>query len=140
MHIEAGGDGVGLSIIYGFLPGSPDLIYVCSFVILELGQSVETKFKRFAKTILFFEKRSYASWSESINAVAMVHLKQNLLKRDPETGEAPQCAELHCNPRCETGGAQALSRDRPPFTFPKLMIPHMSLSLQALLWSTSIAT
>ena len=48
---------------------------------------METKFKRFAKTILFYEKRKYASWSESINSVAMTHLKQNLLKKDSETGE-----------------------------------------------------
>ena len=60
-----------------------DEFILCS----ELGQSVETKFKRFAKTVLFYEKRKYAAWSESINSVAMTHLKQNLLKKDPETGE-----------------------------------------------------
>ncbi|KAL6757976.1 dynein heavy chain, N-terminal region 1-domain-containing protein, partial [Haematococcus lacustris] len=49
----------------------------------EIGQSVESKFRAFAKSIMYFEKRWFATWSESINTVAMQHLKQPIFRRSP---------------------------------------------------------
>ena len=47
----------------------------------EIGQSVEQKFKTFAKGIMYCEKRWFSSWSESINTMAMQHLKQPIFRR-----------------------------------------------------------
>lgn len=49
---------------------------------------METKFKAFAKSIMHFEKKCFSSWNESINSIAMGHLKHPILRRNPETGEA----------------------------------------------------
>lgn len=41
----------------------------------EIGQRVEAAFRALAKSIMVYEKRWFATWSESINSVAMQHLK-----------------------------------------------------------------
>lgn len=58
----------------------------------EIGQNVEAKFRSFAKSIMYYEKRWFSGWSESINSVAMQHLKQPIFKRSAETGGAVRAA------------------------------------------------
>ena len=38
---------------------------------------------------MLFEKKLFSGWSESINSVAMAHLKRHLFRKDPETGNSP---------------------------------------------------
>ncbi len=57
-----------------------------AYLRAEIGQNVETKFKAFAKSIMTFEKRCFSQWSESINSIAMSHLKHAIFKKNPETG------------------------------------------------------
>lgn len=52
----------------------------------ELGQGVEAKFKAFARAVMGLEKRWFGGWSDSINGVAMQHLKQTIFRRSAETG------------------------------------------------------
>eukprot|EP00798_Chlamydomonas_sp_ICE-L_P031817 gene31817-7021_t len=52
----------------------------------EIGQNMEAKFKALARSIMYFEKKSFSTWSESINSVATVHLKRNVFRKNPETG------------------------------------------------------
>ncbi len=52
----------------------------------DIGQRVEQAFRTFAKSIMLYEKRWFSTWSESINGVAMQHLKQAIFKRSAETG------------------------------------------------------
>ncbi|MEW5308429.1 MAG: hypothetical protein WDW38_000392 [Sanguina aurantia] len=48
----------------------------------EIGQMVEAKFKKFAKSIMGYEKKLFAAWSESVNSIAMLHLKHTIFKRN----------------------------------------------------------
>ncbi|PNH08033.1 Dynein-1-alpha heavy chain, flagellar inner arm I1 complex [Tetrabaena socialis] len=49
----------------------------------EVGQAVEAKFKAFARSVMLTEKKWYSGWSDTINAVAMQHLKQTIFRRNP---------------------------------------------------------
>nr|Q9SMH3.1 RecName: Full=Dynein-1-alpha heavy chain, flagellar inner arm I1 complex; AltName: Full=1-alpha DHC; AltName: Full=Dynein-1, subspecies f [Chlamydomonas reinhardtii]CAB56598.1 1-alpha dynein heavy chain [Chlamydomonas reinhardtii] len=51
----------------------------------ELGQAVESKFKSFARSVMLTEKKWFSSWSDSINGVAMQHLKQTIFRRSAAT-------------------------------------------------------
>lgn len=48
---------------------------------------MEAKFRALAKGILLYEKRWFSGWSESINGVAMQHLKQPIFKRNANHGK-----------------------------------------------------
>ena len=39
---------------------------------------------------MLFEKKAFSGWNESINQVAMTHLKHPLFKKDPGTGGCEQ--------------------------------------------------
>lgn len=52
-----------------------------------MGQMVELKFKGCARAIMAAEKRWWAGWSESINSVAMTHLKHTIFTRNAETSK-----------------------------------------------------
>lgn len=54
----------------------------------ELGQAVESKFKSFARSVMLTEKKWFSSWSDSINGVAMQHLKQTIFRRSAATSES----------------------------------------------------
>lgn len=54
----------------------------------EVGQAVEAKFKAFARSVMLTEKKWFSTWSESINAVAMQHLKQTIFRRNATTSES----------------------------------------------------
>jgi hypothetical protein len=43
--------------------------------LTELGQRVEASYRTFARSVMQYEKRCFAGWAESINSVAMAHLK-----------------------------------------------------------------
>ena len=51
----------------------------------EIGQNVEAKFRAFARSVMLYEKGLFSSWSDSINAVAMQHLKQPIFRRNAKT-------------------------------------------------------
>lgn len=46
---------------------------------------MEFKFKALARSIMLYEKRWFSGWSESINTVAMQHLKQPIFRRNADT-------------------------------------------------------
>ncbi|GLI59150.1 hypothetical protein VaNZ11_000978 [Volvox africanus] len=51
----------------------------------EVGQAVEAKFKAFARAVMQTEKKWFSGWSDTINGVAMQHLKQTIFRRNPTT-------------------------------------------------------
>ncbi|KXZ49756.1 DHC2 protein [Gonium pectorale] len=51
----------------------------------EVGQAVEAKFKAFARAVMQTEKKWFSGWSDSINGVAMQHLKQTIFRRNSTT-------------------------------------------------------
>ncbi len=65
----------------------------------EVGQAVEAKFKAFARSVMLTEKKWFSTWSESINAVAMQHLKQTIFRRNATTSESQGR-----NARCRESG------------------------------------
>ena len=52
----------------------------------DMGQTVESKFKSFARIIKQFEDKLYLTWFETADSSTMAHLKLSVLKRSPETG------------------------------------------------------
>jgi dynein heavy chain len=50
----------------------------------QVGRDVHDKYMSLAKQMMYFEKQWFNSWSESIDKVAMEHLKQPILREDGE--------------------------------------------------------
>ncbi|KAF5830619.1 hypothetical protein DUNSADRAFT_14266 [Dunaliella salina] len=52
----------------------------------EIGCNVESKFRSFAKAVMFYEKKLFSTWSDSINTITMQHLKQPIFIKSSVTG------------------------------------------------------
>jgi len=52
----------------------------------EIGCNVESKFRGFAKSVMYYEKKLFSTWSDSINTITMQHLKQPIFTRSSTTG------------------------------------------------------
>jgi hypothetical protein len=70
---------------------------VCDFLPAEIGQSVEAKYRAFAKSIMYYEKRWFATWSESINSVAM---QVGCSVHNLPYAKRPLCLLPDCLPAC----------------------------------------
>ena len=53
----------------------------------DIGQSVESKFKSFARLVKQFEDKLYLTWFENADSSTMSHLKLSVLTRNSETGK-----------------------------------------------------
>jgi hypothetical protein len=73
----------------------PNLSAAVRAVRAEIGQNVEAKFRTLAKGIMFYEKRWFSGWSESINGVAMQHLKQPIFRRNTTANRVE--VNFHCD-------------------------------------------
>uniref|UniRef100_A0A6S8LSH1 AAA+ ATPase domain-containing protein n=1 Tax=Dunaliella tertiolecta TaxID=3047 RepID=A0A6S8LSH1_DUNTE len=52
----------------------------------EIGCNVESKFRGFAKAVMFYEKKLFSTWSDSVNTITMQHLKQPIFIKSIVTG------------------------------------------------------
>jgi dynein heavy chain, axonemal len=52
----------------------------------EIGQQVHAKYLALARSVMYFEKHWFSGWRDSINSIAMQHLKQPVFKKDASTG------------------------------------------------------
>lgn len=52
----------------------------------EIGCNVETKFRGFGKSVMYYEKKLFSTWSDSINTITMQHLKQPIFLKSSITG------------------------------------------------------
>ncbi len=65
----------------------------------EVGQSVEAKFKAFARNVMQVEKKWFSAWADTIVHSAKQHLQQTIFRRNPDTSEAG--ARHTCTPNAQ---------------------------------------
>ncbi|GMH41526.1 hypothetical protein BSKO_09436 [Bryopsis sp. KO-2023] len=51
------------------------------------GREVHEKYMSFARAVMNFEKKKFSAWAETADGIAMQHLKQSILKKNPESGK-----------------------------------------------------